>query len=88
MGEPVESIRVSVQDSGIGIDRNDISRILSGEYRTDASRTGEGYGIGVSISQKMLLSHGSRLEIDSQPGRGSVFSFVLPAWPMPQKTRR
>ena len=71
--------RLCVEDTGIGISLPDQQRILSGFYRTEAGRqAAKGFGVGLMLVKLLLEKHGSSLEIDSAPGRGSRFSFELP----------
>jgi signal transduction histidine kinase len=71
----------SVEDTGIGISPEDQQRILSGYYRTEEGRkAAKGFGIGLMLVKELVERHGSRLEIDSRPGRGSRFFFSLPVW--------
>lgn len=71
----------SVEDTGIGIEPEDISRITERFYRVDRSRSREqgGTGLGLSIVKHILAAHGTSLRIESRAGEGSVFSFALPA---------
>lgn len=69
----------SVKDSGIGISREDLASIFSGFYRTEQGRrTAAGTGLGLKISRDFVEAHGSRLEAESEPGRGTRFFFSLP----------
>lgn len=69
----------SVKDSGIGISREDFDRIFSGFYRTEqGKRAAGGTGLGLRISREFIEAHGSRLEVESEPGRGTRFFFSLP----------
>jgi two-component system, OmpR family, phosphate regulon sensor histidine kinase PhoR len=71
----------SVRDSGIGIEPQHLSRLTERFYRVDSSRsraTG-GTGLGLSIVKHILTRHQARLEIESEFGKGSVFSVVFPA---------
>jgi signal transduction histidine kinase len=72
-------IRLRVADTGIGIEPGQLPRIF-GEYTQAhdgiASRFG-GSGLGLAISRKLLRAHGSDLQVESQPGKGSVFWFDL-----------
>lgn len=73
-------VRVAVSDSGIGISREETERVLAGYYRTERGiAAAKGFGIGLSLVQQILEAHESRLEIESQPGKGSRFSFLLAA---------
>ena len=74
------SIVFSVRDSGIGIAAQHIPRLTERFYRVDRSRSREtgGTGLGLAIVKHVLNRHQGRLEIASEPGRGSTFSAVLP----------
>lgn len=71
----------SVADNGIGIDAEHIPRLTERFYRVDRGRSREmgGTGLGLAIVKHVLERHGARLAIDSQPGRGSTFSIILPS---------
>jgi len=71
----------SVQDTGIGIDPQHIPRLTERFYRVDRSRSREtgGTGLGLSIVKHILTRHQGRLEIQSEAGKGSTFSAILPA---------
>jgi two-component system phosphate regulon sensor histidine kinase PhoR len=73
--------RFEVEDTGIGIAPEHISRLTERFYRVDKSRSREtgGTGLGLAIVRHILLRHSGRLEIASEVGRGSTFSAVLPA---------
>ena len=70
-----------VEDTGIGIAAEHLSRLTERFYRIDKSRSREtgGTGLGLAIVKHILLRHAGRLEIASELGRGSTFSAVLPA---------
>jgi len=73
--------RFEVQDTGIGIAAEHLSRLTERFYRVDKSRsrgTG-GTGLGLAIVKHVLLRHDGRLDVVSEIGRGSTFSAVLPA---------
>ncbi|MBE6910817.1 MAG: transporter substrate-binding domain-containing protein [Ruminococcaceae bacterium] len=72
-------IRVSVQDTGIGISEEDRSRLFSAFDRLDAAhtRTIEGTGLGLAITHKLLSMMGSEISVESEYGAGSTFSFTL-----------
>ena len=75
-----ESAVVSVADSGIGIDADGIGKLFRPFSRVhDRAATGiEGFGLGLSICERIARAHGGAFEVDSTPGEGSVFSFTLP----------
>lgn len=70
----------AVQDTGIGIRADHISRLTERFYRVDKSRSREtqGTGLGLAIVKHVLLRHGASLAIDSQPGEGSTFIVKFP----------
>jgi signal transduction histidine kinase len=73
--------RVLVHDTGCGMAPDEIPLVTSRFYRVDKSRTSgtAGLGLGLAISEMILNLHGSRLEIESEPRRGSTMSFSLSA---------
>ena len=78
LGDSV-SITVSVEDSGIGIRKEDIAHLTNAFCRVDEKRNRniEGAGLGLSIASQLLQQMGSQLMIDSEYGVGSIFSFEL-----------
>lgn len=71
----------AVSDTGTGIAREHLPYIFERFYRVDPSRarTTGGFGIGLSIVQELVSAMGGRVEVDSEPGRGSTFRVTLPA---------
>jgi two-component system phosphate regulon sensor histidine kinase PhoR len=69
-----------VQDTGIGIAPQHIPRLTERFYRVDVgrSRTMGGTGLGLAIVKHVILRHHGRLDIESQPGQGSLFRCVFP----------
>ena len=69
-----------VEDTGIGISKEDRERVFERLYRTDKSRTRKtgGAGIGLSITKAIVLSHGGTIHCESEPGTGSRFIVTLP----------
>jgi two-component system phosphate regulon sensor histidine kinase PhoR len=76
-------IEVSVQDNGIGIPREDLSRIFERFYRVDKGRSQElgGTGLGLSIVKHIIQVHRGRVWAESQLGKGSTFYLTLPKNP-------
>ncbi len=72
--------RVMVKDTGIGITKEQQSRIFSRFYQVDsaASREEGGTGLGLAISQKLVELHGTEIVLRSNPSEGSTFFFDLP----------
>ncbi|GAA0890868.1 ATP-binding protein [Fulvivirga kasyanovii] len=69
-----------VKDTGEGIPPEHIKRIFERFYRVDKSRSREkgGTGLGLAIVKHIMEVHKSKVEVTSEPGKGSVFSFKLP----------
>lgn len=72
--------RVMVRDTGIGISKDQQSRIFNRFYQVDAAASREegGTGLGLSISQKLVELHGTEIILRSSQGEGSTFYFDLP----------
>jgi len=76
---------VEVADEGIGIATEDRERIFEPFRRTGPSRElVPGVGLGLSVARKIVRAHGGRLEVESEPGKGSTFRIRLrgPTGPM------
>ena len=73
-------VRVSVADTGPGVDPEDHERIFE-EFRQSQSglEQREGTGLGLALSKRFVELHGGRIWIESELGRGSTFVFTLPA---------
>lgn len=73
-------VRYDVKDTGIGIVKDQIPHIFDDFFRADDERTRKisGTGLGLTIAKKIVSSHFGRIEVDSEPGKGSVFSVYLP----------
>jgi two-component system, OmpR family, phosphate regulon sensor histidine kinase PhoR len=77
--EDTAVIRISVQDTGIGIPTKDLPRIFERFYRVDEGRSRDqgGTGLGLAIAKHIVHLHGGELTVTSVPGKGSTFSFTL-----------
>ncbi len=73
-------LQVSVADTGIGIAPGDQKKIFDRFYRADHPFVQEvaGTGLGLSIVKSFVEMHGGEIWVESEPGRGSIFSFTLP----------
>jgi len=75
-----KSVRFAVTDNGIGIARREHRRIFEKFYRADErlSRVVEGSGLGLAIVRHVAVAHEGRVDVESEPGKGSTFTIVLP----------
>ncbi|MGK5511334.1 ATP-binding protein [Brevibacillus formosus] len=72
-------LAIYVSDTGIGMDEHTKARIfLPYEQGAQATNGGGGIGLGLAICTQLVELHDSELRVDSEPGKGSVFSFWLP----------
>ena len=74
-------MQLSVKDQGIGMDSKELKSIFKKFYRTKrAEASGEvGTGIGLSIVEQIVTRHGGRIDVTSEPGKGSCFTIVMKA---------
>jgi PAS domain S-box-containing protein len=72
-----EQVRVAVQDRGRGIPADEQSRVFEPFYRASDAGGGRGLGLGLYICRALIEAHGGSLDLESQPGEGSTFSFTL-----------
>ena len=73
----IHAVRIDVTDTGAGIPAHDLDRIFERFQQTANSHPG-GLGLGLYISRAIVEAHGGRIWVDSEPGKGSTFSFTLP----------
>jgi signal transduction histidine kinase len=69
-------MEIRVQDSGYGIEEKHLRHIFDPFFTTKP--TGEGTGLGLSVSYGIVKKHGGEILVDSKPGAGSTFTVVLP----------
>ena len=75
-----DEVKVQVADTGAGIDAKYLPRLFERAYRADRSRSRSsgGAGLGLSIAKGIVEAHGGSLWVESELGKGSVFTFTLP----------
>jgi two-component system cell cycle sensor histidine kinase PleC len=78
-GDGIDRVQVNVQDTGIGISREDLARLASPfeQVESQHSKTQQGTGLGLALSKALIGLHGGSLEIQSEPGKGTTVSFTL-----------
>lgn len=69
---------ISIKDQGIGMDEKTTARIFEQFYQGDTSHKQEGNGLGLAITKKILELHHGKIDVQSQPQKGSVFLVALP----------
>jgi two-component system phosphate regulon sensor histidine kinase PhoR len=75
-----EHVILEVRDRGVGISAKDLERIFDPYYRAQFSDTitRRGAGLGLTLVQQIAASHGGRVEVESEPGKGSTFRMLFP----------
>ena len=73
-------VEISVTDTGEGIPAKELPNIFERFYRVDKSRTRAtgGSGLGLTIARRLVEAHGGKIEVQSEPGKGSRFAFTVP----------
>ncbi len=72
-----EVIRVTVRDTGVGIDADDLPHVFDRFYQADKSHHSRGTGLGLAIAYEIMKQLGETMSVESEPGVGSAFSFTL-----------
>ncbi len=77
-GEPADSMAVvQVVDDGPGIPPGDLQRVFERFYRSERSRAGMGFGLGLAISRHIVEGHGGHIKASNRPGHGAIIQFTL-----------
>lgn len=73
-------VKITVADTGEGIAPDAIEKLFTIFYQEKKNgKTGDGFGIGLPLSRELIEMHGGRIDVESQLGRGSLFTVVFPA---------
>jgi signal transduction histidine kinase len=70
------AVRVSVRDTGPGMDEGVRTKLFEPFFSTRAA--GEGTGLGLALCRRIVLAHGGTIRVDSAPGQGATFTVELP----------
>ena len=81
----LNSVRVSVSDTGKGIERSFLQHIFEPFFTTKDA--GQGTGLGLSIAYGIIREHNGTIDVESEAGRGTTFVITLPACTEPQERR-
>jgi two-component system, OmpR family, phosphate regulon sensor histidine kinase PhoR len=78
--QEADNLRVSIHDTGVGIDAQHLPRLFERFYRVDPGRSRDvgGTGLGLSIVKHLVEAMDGRVGVESAPGEGTTFSFTLP----------
>ncbi|WP_435525774.1 sensor histidine kinase [Chryseobacterium indoltheticum] len=71
-----DHVKFSVEDQGLGIDEQYLKHIFTRYFRVPGTKV-EGTGLGLSISKEFIEAQGGSIAVESEIGKGSVFSFIL-----------
>ncbi|MBW4540536.1 MAG: histidine kinase [Myxacorys chilensis ATA2-1-KO14] len=80
-----QKVQVSICDSGPGIPEDNRERIFEDHFRLQRDQAQDGYGIGLSLCQRIVRSHYGQIWVDSTPNQGSCFHFTLPVFRLQQQ---
>ena len=72
------SVVISVRDTGAGIGRDHLPHVFERFYKIDRSRSDSGTGLGLAIVKHIVQAHGGEVDVESEEGVGTTFSFTLP----------
>ncbi|MBQ6950884.1 MAG: PAS domain-containing protein [Clostridia bacterium] len=73
-----EGVRFFVKDTGIGMDEETQKMAFERFHQAEAGRTSKGSGLGLSIAREIFKKMGVAIDVESEPGKGSTFSFLIP----------
>jgi signal transduction histidine kinase len=79
-----KAVAIAVEDFGVGIKKEDFPRLFERFYRggDELTRTVKGSGLGLTLVREIVAAHRGKVHVESEPGKGSVFSIRLP---LPQR---
>ena len=78
VSEREERLELAVSDTGVGIPEDQLPLVFERFHRTDAARSEDGAGLGLSIARQIAEAHGGTIEVTSKVDAGSEFVLVLP----------
>jgi len=79
---------ITVEDTGVGIAKEEQGRLFERFYKSDKARRSEGTGLGLAIAKHIVQSHGGEISVESDVGSGAIFRFTLANRPSGSQRRR
>ena len=73
-----QDLVVEVRDTGAGLSPQEQQRLFQPYYRSEGDRSLPGTGLGLSLCKQLVEAHGGKIWVESEPGKGSTFSFTVP----------
>jgi signal transduction histidine kinase len=75
-----DAASIVIQDTGPGIAREELPKIFEKFYQVDSTKTGQirGFGLGLYYAKEFVRLHGGNIEVDSEPGKGTTVTMVIP----------
>jgi len=70
---------ICIKDTGVGISKKDLPQIWNRLFRSNHSRTQKGLGLGLNLVKAIIRAHNGRVDVISEPGKGSTFTIYLPS---------
>jgi heavy metal sensor kinase len=77
-----DKVTVTMEDTGIGISKEELPNIFNRFYRCDSSRSLQGVGLGLSLAKAIIQAHHGEISVSSEPGKGSIFTLTIPKTPL------
>ncbi|MBZ0156756.1 MAG: response regulator [Alphaproteobacteria bacterium] len=79
-GSPAPFVEIAVEDSGIGIRQEDLPKLFKefSQLESPYAKKYEGTGLGLALTRRLVELHGGKIGVESEPGKGSRFTFTLP----------
>ena len=76
-----QKVQFSIGDSGPGVPEENRDRVFENRFRLERDQSKDGYGIGLSLCQKIVQAHYGQIWVDVAPTGGAWFHFILPVYP-------